>query len=808
MSVIRPNAEPPVTAVAAGDIFLIDGPTSVRALAATSVVLRDANGNVQLNNVVEGFTSTATAGGTTTLTVMSAANQFFTGTTTQTVILPVTSTLALGQGYFFQNSSTGAVTIQSSGGNAVKIIAPGAFAIVTCIALTGTSAASWQATYFADIVVSGKVLAVSNSLTLAGTDGTTQTFPATSATLARTDAAQTFTGTQTFGALVATTVNGNTVTAGTGVLTIAAAKTLTANNSLTLAGVDGKTLTVNNSVTLAGTDGTTLTFQGTDTYIGRATTDTLTNKTFDTAGTGNVFKVNGTAVTAIAAANGLATLDGSGKLTAAQIPASLVGALQYQGVWNASTNTPTLVSSTGTKGQYYKVSVAGTTTIDTISQWNVGDMIVFDGTTWDKIDGIANEVVSVAGLTGVVTLAASNLTNGVTGSGAVVLATSPTLTGTTTIGTLAATTINGAALSGTFSGTPALSGANFITNANLVQAGAATLKMNATAATANETASTIQGLVNLASPSGTLDFVPIFDHVSGTIKNATPNALAAAGTAGVTLIAGNAGAFTLSHGLTNATNDLQIDIGTQRGYLSGLTLSTAGSSATFGVAAGVAVDSTNADFMKLTSAFTKTTSPWAVGNGNGGLDVTGLTAAWYHVYQIKRPDTGVVDICFSLSATAPTFGSNIPAAYTLFRRIGAMLVNGSAQWVAFSQLGDEFLWRAPVNVANGGTVPTSATLLSLAAGCPTGVQVTARMRGFGNGATSNGILFQSPDETSAVGNATSGNLDIIWGGASQSGGNILVRTDTSAEVRWSAAASGATGQFVAYGWIDRRGRDL
>jgi hypothetical protein len=47
-------------------------------------------------------------------------------------------------------------------------------------------------------------------------------------------------------------------------------------STLTLA--DGKTLTASNTLTLAGTDATTITFQGTDTYVGRATTDTLTNK--------------------------------------------------------------------------------------------------------------------------------------------------------------------------------------------------------------------------------------------------------------------------------------------------------------------------------------------------------------------------------------------------------------------------------------------------------------------------------------------------------------------------------------------------
>jgi len=76
-------------------------------------------------------------------------------------------------------------------------------------------------------VAAGKAAAISNSLTFAGTDSTTMTFPTTSATIARTDAANTFTGTQTVGALVATTVNGNTITTGTGTLTLGTGATAT-----------------------------------------------------------------------------------------------------------------------------------------------------------------------------------------------------------------------------------------------------------------------------------------------------------------------------------------------------------------------------------------------------------------------------------------------------------------------------------------------------------------------------------------------------------------------------------------------------
>ena len=113
-------------------------------------------------------------------------------------------------------------------------------------------------------------------------------------------------------------------------------------------------------------------------------------------------------------ANGLATLDATGKLTASQLPSSIVGAMLFIGTWNASTNSPTLANGTGTKGNYYVVSTAGTTSfvgVDglTVSQWNVGDIIVYDGTNWDKIDGQSSEVVSVAGRTGAVTLSSSDI---------------------------------------------------------------------------------------------------------------------------------------------------------------------------------------------------------------------------------------------------------------------------------------------------------------------------------------------------------------------------------------------------------------
>lgn len=108
-------------------------------------------------------------------------------------------------------------------------------------------------------------------------------------------------------------------------------------------------------------------------------------------------------------ASGVATLGSDGKIPTSQLPDSMAGGLQYQGTWNASTNTPTIpAASSSNKGYYFKVATAGTTTVNGVSEWGVGDMILSNGTTWDKIDNTEN-VVSVAGKTGAVTLTASDV---------------------------------------------------------------------------------------------------------------------------------------------------------------------------------------------------------------------------------------------------------------------------------------------------------------------------------------------------------------------------------------------------------------
>jgi len=114
-----------------------------------------------------GFTTTATAAGTTTLTNTSSYYQIFTGATTQTITLPVTSTLLQGWSYHIVNNSTGNLTVNSSGSNLVITVLPGTTAMVTCILTSGTTAASWDFEYvgFGTLTGTGaNVLATSPTL--------------------------------------------------------------------------------------------------------------------------------------------------------------------------------------------------------------------------------------------------------------------------------------------------------------------------------------------------------------------------------------------------------------------------------------------------------------------------------------------------------------------------------------------------------------------------------------------------------------------------------------------------------------------
>src|SRR5437016_2048387 len=179
--------------------------------------------------------------------------------------------------------------------------------------------------------------------------------------------------------------------------------------------------------------------------------------------------------------------------------------------------------------------------------------------------------------------------------------------------------------------------------------------------------------------------------------------------------------------LTCANNQAAASI--LRGWLAGLTMSNDGTNpnTVIDTAAGVA-NADDATTLMTLPAFTKNANgAWAVGTGTGCLDPGSSLAdnTWYHLFVIAWVDTGVVDELCSTSATAPT----LPTNYTKKRRIGSFKTDGAAHILAFSQLGDEFIWATPVTDVSFSTLGTTATTFTLAS-VPVGVQVNALVRGY------------------------------------------------------------------------------
>lgn len=245
-----------------------------------------------------------------------------------------------------------------------------------------------------------------------------------------------------------------------------------------------------------------------------------------------------------------------------------------------------------------------------------------------------------------------------------------------------------------------------------------------------------------------------------------------------------------------------------RSYLAGLTLSTAGASTTMTTAAGMATDAANAFMMKLTASVAKTTAAWVVGTGNGGLDTGAIAnSTWYHFYLIQRLDTSVVDVLFSLSASAPT----MPANYTLKRRIGSGFTTAGGNWTSFIQDGDYFRWLASVldiNTTNPGIAAVSATLT-----VPTGVNVFANFNARVVSTTlSSHVHFSDLAATDEAPSGTAAPLTALEGDAAanpQAAGNFAIRTNTSAQIRYRMQASDGNTiiRIATLSWIDSRGRN-
>lgn len=343
------------------------------AATASTLALRDANANLTADAFIATAASTPTAATTTTLDINSAQTQIFTGTTTQNVNLPTTSVVA-GQTYTIVNQSTGAVTVRSSGANNILTLAANATGVFTAVVATPTTAAHWVATATVadksltvnnDLTLAGtdgKTLTVNNTLTLSGTDSTTMTFPSTNATIARTDAAQTFTGVQTF----SNAPSFGALPTGSGVASAATASTLAARDA-------NANLTADNFISTATSTATSATTTALD--INSAQTQVFTGTTTQTVTLPTTSIVVGMSYTIVNQSTGAVTVQSSGANTVATLAANTSGR------FTAVVATPTTaahwigdIKAAGSASADGDASTNTTTSVD-------GEVVLFNGTT-------------------------------------------------------------------------------------------------------------------------------------------------------------------------------------------------------------------------------------------------------------------------------------------------------------------------------------------------------------------------------------------------------------------------------------------
>lgn len=244
------------------------------------------------------------------------------------------------------------------------------------------------------------------------------------------------------------------------------------------------------------------------------------------------------------------------------------------------------------------------------------------------------------------------------------------------------------------------------------------------------------------------------------------------------------------------------------GHLFGLVLSNAADATNdITASAGSCNDGGDNTNMILASAITKRIdAAWAVGTNQGGLDTGSAANTTYYMWLIKRNDTGVVDMLFSVSASAPT----MPANYTIKRRIGAIIRTG-ATILAFVQSGDKFWLGAPVGDISATNPGTSAVtrLLTVPVGLAVEALVTHGLHDVSPSADTFGLLtaLSQTDTTPSIAAYD------VWTtntSAGQPSGSVYrtVLTNTSGQIRSRLSNSTVSiiQDIITFGWIDTRGR--
>jgi hypothetical protein len=218
---------------------------------------------------------------------------------------------------------------------------------------------------------------------------------------------------------------------------------------------------------------------------------------------------------------------------------SIIGTLSYQGGWNASTNVPALTSSVGTSGYYYVVTTAGSTNLNGITDWAIGDWAIFNGSTWQKIDQ-TNTVTSVNGQTGAVSVGTVTSVGGTGTVNGITLTGTVTSTGDLTLGG----TLSGVSLTTQVSGTlPVANGGTGTSTPSLVAGTNVTISgtwpnqtVNASGGGGSGTVTTVSvvsanGFAGTVATATTTPAITLTTSITGLIKgNGTALSAATSGT--------------------------------------------------------------------------------------------------------------------------------------------------------------------------------------------------------------------------------------------------------------------------------------
>jgi hypothetical protein len=140
-----PNTNSTGAVTLSGTLNVSNGGTGVTSSSgANSVVLRDANANITVNCLFEGYTNIAASGTTITLTAASSQNYVITGSGGQTIKLPNATTLPAGALFTFNNNqSSGAITVVNNSSTTVATIQSGGFVTIVLFD-NSTAAGSWD----------------------------------------------------------------------------------------------------------------------------------------------------------------------------------------------------------------------------------------------------------------------------------------------------------------------------------------------------------------------------------------------------------------------------------------------------------------------------------------------------------------------------------------------------------------------------------------------------------------------------------------------------------------------------------------